>query len=148
MRRAVCAFETEPCADCTPIRLVDRWLHSDGCPVAVNLLRDVAADRLWFAQHPDTDEHNRPLTWAESVIVRRALIALSRTTDEHDLDLEWGLVTCVSRSHDGHIRQFVGVALVLSDSSGEQVLMPGRVWVLDGEAAINVLAGRFHRTVA
>lgn len=139
MSRAVCTIETEPCADCNPLRLQDRWLHSSGCPVAVNLLRDAAKDRAWFAAHAEAEHRERPVSWAEAVIVRRALVAMRRATAEHELDVEWGLAVQVTRCDDAQVREFVGDVLVLSDSSGDQVSLPDTLQVRDDLVATNVL---------
>lgn len=140
MSRAVCTCEAEPCGHCNPIRLTDRWLHSATCPVAVNLLRDAASDRAWFAWHPHLGTRTRAVTWAESVLVRRALVALRRASDEHTLNTE-GLAVVVTRRGDSQVRRFTGEALVLSDSSGDEVPLPRSVQVRDERPATNVLTG-------
>jgi len=142
MSRVVCSFDSEPCSDCNPLRLEDRWLHSPTCPVAIGLVRDAAADRAWFAQHPESDERYRPVTWAESVVLRRALVALHLAAERHTVDLTWGAAIRVARDGSGDLtRHFVGDALVLSDSSGDQVAVPDRIRVFDGPVTTTVLGG-------
>ena len=58
------------CPDCTAVVGVDQLEHADTCPIRRGIDATCAADRAWFAAHPDATHGVRDLTAAEVADLR------------------------------------------------------------------------------
>jgi hypothetical protein len=60
------------CPDCGVPNDATGLVHDETCPIALAADVTSAADRDWFAAHPDADHYFRDVTWDEGALLRLA----------------------------------------------------------------------------
>jgi|GEM_PF-5946207 len=100
------------CEDCEPTPDGLTVMHEPMCPIAVSVETATSGDKLWFEQHPFSDEYRRDIAWGEAaqlLLIDSAARELAETGDVTAL----GRVTVKRVNDDVRLRHFDDVYFVV-----------------------------------